>query len=92
MEEKEVKKPTYEELEKEVAELKNRVNGYVGLNNQLYQQVMAANMTNLYKRLDYLFKVLEVHAKDNSLFGSSFIGECEEEIVSIMTPPKEEEK
>lgn len=83
MEEKEVKKPSYEELEE-------KVRAYAGLNNQLYQQIMSVNMNNLYKRLDYLFQVLNVHAKDNSLFDSEFIIECADEIKDIMTPPKKE--
>lgn len=90
MEEKEVKKLTYEELEKKNAELEEKVRGFSALNNQLYQQVMAANMTNLYRRLDYLFKVLEVAAKDSSVFDADFIINCADEVKEIMTPPKQE--
>lgn len=94
MEEKKVKEatePTYEELKKELIELKQKLIGTNAMNTQLYQQLVSANMENLYKRLDYLFKVLSVHAKDNSLFTAEFIQECEKEIIDLMSPAKEVE-
>lgn len=82
MEEKEVKKATYEELEVKVVECEKEIAAYKGLNNQLYQQLMSANIANLYKRLDYLFKVVE----NKETFDSDFTASCVEEIKQIMTP------
>ena len=55
MEEKEkvqAEKPSYEQLERDIAGLKS-------MNNQLLMQLQQINMSNLFKRLDYLFKVVE---------------------------------
>ena len=76
---KEVKKLSYEELEK-VAH---------GLNNQcqtLYKELQNANMLNTFKRLDYLFKVVE----NINEFPQEFTKHCIEEVVNIMTVPEEE--
>lgn len=86
MEEKEVKQ-TYEELEAQVKKYEEEIKAYVALNNQLYQQLITSNMSNLYKRLDYLFKVLET--KD--CFNSEFIISCAEEVQKIMTPEETKE-
>lgn len=73
-------KPTYEQLEKEVAGLK-------GMNNQLFMQLQQLNMGNLFKRLDYLFKVVE----NREAFNADFANKCAEEIQSHMTPPENED-
>lgn len=44
------------------------------------------NMGNMFKRLDYLFKVLEFKHE----FEVEFVGNSAKEIVEIMTPIKEE--
>lgn len=84
----EEKKLTYEELEALVKKYSQELEGYKGLNNQLYQQLMGANMANLYKRLDYLFKVVDTNY---ICFDSEFVSKCAEEIMQIMTPPEEPE-
>ena len=53
----------------------------------LYQKLQEANMNNMFKRLDYLFKVVE-YSKN---FSVEFVVSCIEEIEQIMTLPKEEE-
>ena len=79
MEEKKEKvqaeKPSYEQLEREVAGLK-------GMNNQLIMQLQQMNMGNLLKRLDYLFKVVEFR----EAFNPDFATKCAEEIEGHMTP------
>ena len=47
-----------------------------------------ANMTNMFKRMDYLFKVLEL----KQCFDSEFIIACSDEIKELMTPPVENEE
>lgn len=86
MEEKEVQttgftqneEPTYEQLEQQIAGLK-------GMNNQLIMQLQQLNMSNLFKRLDYLLKVIELKSgfKDKK-----FVDKCEEEIISHLTLPE----
>lgn len=75
-------KPSYEQLEREVAGLK-------GMNNQLIMQLQQMNMGNLFKRLDYLFKVLEVAPKfPADVFSPEFVTQCAKEIEVHMTPPE----
>lgn len=76
-----VTKPSYEQLEKENLSLK-------GMNNQLIMQLQSMNITTLFKRLDYLFKVVEF--KD--AFSTGFVTKCTKEIERHMTPPEESDK
>lgn len=78
MEKVQAEKPTYEQLEREVAGLK-------GMNNQLIMQLQQMNMGNLFKRIDYLFKVLEVAPS----FNPEFVSQCAKEIELHMTPPEQ---
>lgn len=91
MEEKNVKalniqqseKPSYEQLEREVVGLK-------GMNNQLMMQLQQINMGNLFKRLDYCFKVLELSSSVSSdILSTDFIKRCAKEIEELMTPTEE---
>lgn len=54
-------------------------------NQALRQQVQEMNYFNLFKRLDYLFKVVENDAK----FSADFVATCKSEIVNLMTPVEE---
>lgn len=82
MEEKEVKKePTVEQYKQVVEALKSQ-------NTQLMYQLQNANMANLFKRLDYLFKVVE----NAAMFDEAFVEQCIAEIKELMTPPETEEK
>lgn len=75
----EEKKMTYEELKMLLDQ--------AGMQNkQLVQQMAGMNYTNLFKRLDYLFKVVE----NGSLFSSDFVVECTEEIESTLHLEEEE--
>lgn len=76
---KEVKKLSYEELEKVAHELDTQC-------QKLYVELQNVNMANAFKRLDYLFKVVE----NVNEFPQEFAKHCIEEIVNIMTLPAEE--
>ena len=76
---KEVKKLSYEELEKVAHELNNQC-------QTLYKELQNANMLNTFKRLDYLFKVVE----NINEFPQEFAKYCIEEVVNIMSVPEEE--
>ena len=57
---------------------------------QLYQKLMKEiqmrDMTNMFRRLDYLFKVIE----NKDCFNSDFIGDCVQEIEVALTPVEQE--
>lgn len=73
MEENTEKKLSYEELER--------------LANDLYVRLQNADMTNIFKRLDYLFRVVE----NKSAFSKEFVENVVKEIETIMTIEKSEE-
>lgn len=73
-------KMSYEELENVAAQLSQQ-------NQQLFARLQQADMTNMFKRLDYLFKVV----KYNNEFPTEFTKSCIEEIVSMMTIPDTED-
>lgn len=74
------KKLSYDELKSVAGQLSQQ-------NQQLNHMLQQANLNNIFKRLDYLFKVLEF--KD--CFKSDFIIGCADEIVELLAPLKEEE-
>ena len=76
---KEQKKLSYEELQNVASQLSQQ-------NQQLNIMLQQANMTNIFKRLDYLFKVLE----NKNCFDSDFVIICADEIKDIITGPVEE--
>jgi hypothetical protein len=70
---KEQKKMSYEELE--------------ALANNLYNRLQQVEMSNVFKRLDYLFKVVEnIHS-----FPQEFADKCVAEIAEFMTIPETKE-
>jgi len=82
MEVKEVNQPekmSYEQLENIAHQLSEQ-------NRQLYMQLQNAQMTNVFKRLDYLFKVVE----NSSMFSTEFTNKCITEIVDLMTVKEED--
>lgn len=69
-------KMSYEELENVAAQLSQQ-------SQQLYARLQQAEMSNMFKRLDFLFKVVEnAHA-----FSEEFVANCVKEIEDIMTIP-----
>lgn len=75
------KKFTYEQLEQIAGSLSTQV-------QQLTNRLQESNMFNMFKRLDYLFKVLELSSK----FNEDFVNKCIKEVEEIMTPSTEETK
>lgn len=76
---KETKRMSYDDL----ANVANQLNNQV---RELYTKLQESNMVNMFKRLDYLFKVLGY----SSYFPEEFVAKCSEEIVDCMTIPKED--
>ena len=81
---KEVVKPTYEELQSSMYQMTEQLNKYYKENQYLIQQIN--NMNNTFTRLNYLFKVLE----NSQHFNSDFIISCVDEIESCMTITQED--
>jgi hypothetical protein len=75
------KKMSYEQLENIAHQLSEQV-------KQLYMKLQAANMGNMFKRLDYLFKVVE----SGHMFKQDFLEKCIAEIEELMTVPEEVEE
>lgn len=74
------KELSYEELKNVAAQLQHQ-------NEQMRNAIMKLDYTNTFKRLDYLFKVVEFSIQ----FPDDFVTNCINEIVDMMTV-KEEEK
>ena len=73
-------KMSYEQLEQIAHQLSEQA-------RQLYSQLQKSNMTNMFKRLDYLFKVVE----NGHMFKQDFLEKCIAEIEELMTVPEVEE-
>lgn len=73
--------PTLEDYKKAFEVLKAQ-------NVQLRRQLYNTDMNNMFKRLDYLFKVV----KYNVEFSDKFVDSCITEIEELMTLPKESEE
>lgn len=74
-------KISYEQLEGVAHQLSEQ-------NRQLFAKLQELNMTNVFKRLDYLFKVIE----NGHMFKQYFLEKCIAEVESLMTVPEQEEK
>lgn len=81
MEAQKQEKMSYEQLENVAHQLSEQA-------RQLYAKLQEANMANAFKRLDYLFKVLEYASR----FDKEFVDKCVAEVVAIMTVPEETEE
>lgn len=75
------KKLSYEELENVAHQLSEQ-------SRQLYAKLQQVELEKVYKRLDYLFKVMEFP----TFFNDSFVEACAKEIEEIMTISEEETK
>ena len=74
-------KMSYEKLENVAHQLSEQ-------NRQLFAKLQELNMANVFKRLDYLFKVVE----NGHMFKQDFLEKCIAEIESLMEVPEQEEK
>lgn len=72
-------KLSYEQLENIAHQLSEQ-------SRQLHMKLQAANMANMFKRLDYLFKIVEF----GHMFKADFLERCITEIEQTITIPEEE--
>ena len=75
------KQLSYEQLKNVAGQLQQQ-------NMQLRKALQEANFSNMFKRLDYLFKVMEYP----HMFSDEFVQKCTIEIESLMTIPEPEEE
>lgn len=68
-------KLNYEQLEQVAHQLSEQ-------NRQLHNKLQDAYISNMSKRIDYLFKVMEYQ----HMFSSSFVDNCAKEIEECLTP------
>ena len=71
-------KMSYEQLENVAHQLSEQ-------NRQLFAKLQELNMANMFKRLDYLFKVIE----NGHMFKQDFLEKCIAEIESLITIPRD---
>lgn len=81
-------KLSYEELENVCHQLSAQAQQLNVQNQQLRKMIEKANLANLYKRLDYLFAVID---KDNAYLSHDFKVQCAVEIENLMATPEQEE-
>lgn len=81
-------KLSYEELENVCHQLSAQAQQLNVRNQQLRKMIEEANLANLYKRLDYLFAVID---KDNAYLSHDFKVQCAVEIENLMATPEQEE-
>lgn len=79
MEERQINEHPVPENETEM--LRSEVKRLSASQSVLLEKLNNMNMVNLFKRLDYLFKVMEFQ----SMFDKSFVEKCSKEIVDLMT-------
>ena len=72
-------KMSYEELENFATQLSEQA-------RQMQERMMSMNLSNMFKRIEFLFKVIE--NKDS--FNKEFYDKCVKEIEELMTVPEEE--
>ena len=82
------KKLSYEGLENVCHQLSAQAQQLNTQNQQLRTALNEANLTNLYKRLDYLFEVIN---RDNVYLPISFKTKCANEIEELMATPEQTE-
>ena len=72
---------TYEEVVAENNQIKQQAEA-------MYRQIQQMNMQNIFKRLEFLFKVIE----NRAAFPEEFKNKCVFEIVNLITIPEEQKQ
>lgn len=84
---KEVKSLTFEQLKNVAQQLSVQVKQLTEENKQLKEYCESLNYSNLYRRTDYLFNIID---EDNKYLSEEFKNECGKEIERLFTKPTEE--
>ena len=78
-----VVEPTKAQLKEQVMQLQQKLQEVI---KEANQRLNAMDMSNYFKRLDYLFKVVE----NPAVFHDDFVGDCADEIEKSLTINTEE--
>ena len=78
----------YQELENVAQQLSVQVQQLNKKNNQLVEMINQANLENLFKRLEWLWRIITT---DGVTVTSQFKKKCAEEFMSLMETPKDTE-
>ena len=84
--EKKPTKLTYEQLEEAARQISQQAENIFKENQQLKVALQQASLSNLFKELEFRFKVLEYA----DMFDHSFVNDCIKNIEDTMTPKVEE--
>jgi methyl-accepting chemotaxis protein len=89
-------KLSYEELNQACAEMSQQIQQQNKYIQQLHKQMQEMNFMLQNKRMDYLFRIVEISNKSNTseyaCFDKSFVEECIAEIQESLTIPQEKGK
>lgn len=89
-------KLSYEELNQACAEMSQQLQNQNKYIQQMHKQMQEMQFALQTRRMDYLFKVVEIannhKASDCPCFAKHFVEECIDEIQESMTIPQEENK
>lgn len=80
------KEMSTEQLKQVLHQMDERGRALFEENNNLRKLVQDMDMSNLFKRLDYLFRIIET---DNPYLSEEFKNRCGKEIETLMTEPEE---
>lgn len=78
---------TYDELKNVAQQLSVQVKQLTEKLKEMEEYCRASDYSNLYKRTDYLFDIIE---SDNKYLSEEFKKSCAKEIETLLTRPKEE--
>lgn len=81
-------KPSYEELENQVKAQYAKLEEADKLINRMNRALMERDYQNMFKRLDYMFRILEM----DKIFGEKIIKKTVAEIDAMIFPKEEEVK
>lgn len=89
-------KLSYEELNQACAEMSQQIQQQNKYIQQLHKQIQEMSFMLQNKRMEYLFKVVEIanrsNASEYACFAKDFVEECIAEIQESLTIPQQEEK
>ena len=89
-------KLSYEELNQACAEMSQQIQQQNQYIQQMRKQMLEMNFMLQNKRMDYLFRIVEIANKNNTseyaCFAKDFVEECIDEIQESMTIPQQEEE
>lgn len=89
----EQEKLSYDELNQACADMSQQLQNQDAYIQKMYKQMQEMNFALQTKRMDYLFKVVELSMSDNAAykFEADFVNDCMAEIQQSMTIPEEPE-